>query len=502
MVKKRTLMGISLAAMFGVLGLCVLAPTGAQERGQTQAAATQVSDASIAGAERLSDAFRKTAATLRPSVVTISARVKPQQVRLQRGMQGQLPQELLDMLEQRGLGGIEIQPNDQDDSYSREAGVGSGIVVSSDGYILTNNHVVSQADSLEVELPDGRIFAAEIVGSDDMSDVAVLKIEADNLVAARLGDSSKMQVGDWVVAIGSPFGLDQTVTAGIISARNRQTGIISGLGGYEDFLQTDAAINPGNSGGPLVNLRGEVVGINTAINSSSGSNAGIGFAIPANVASRIMSDLRTTGKVVRGFIGASLDTVSARNASQYNLPSNVRRGVIITNVGQGLPAAEGGLRPSDVVVAVGNRQVKTHLELRSAVAMTRPGQTVQFQVYRDGKPMKLNIVVGEQTPAKLNSLSGRLEIPTLGITVQQLTPSIASRIGLDDSTRGLVVVELEGSGAGYVEMELRPGDLIQAVNGTPVTDAATLESVLSKADMAQLQLTIQRDGRVMRLPRL
>ncbi len=211
------------------------------------------------------------------------------------------------------------------------AGVGSGVIVSSDGYVLTNNHVVEEADELQVELSDGRVFKAEVVGTDSRTDLAVLKINASGLSPARLGNSSKMEVGDWVIAIGSPFGLEQSVTAGIISATNRQTGIIEGGRGYEDFFQTDAAINPGNSGGPLINLRGEVIGINTAINSKTGTNIGIGFAIPSNMAKQVLEDLKGSGRVVRGFMGVGLDTVDSNVAKQYKLPVGVVRGALITD---------------------------------------------------------------------------------------------------------------------------------------------------------------------------
>ncbi len=272
-----------------------------EPQGTTQAFAQQRSENSaiqeqqIAGAEQLSSAFRAAAKAVKPSVVRIDAMVK-RRPRVRNSPSLRLPFGL------EGFPFEEPQEEVGDAGELESAGVGSGVIVSADGYILTNNHVVQNADELEVQLSDGRRLAGKVVGTDDRSDVAVVKINAKELVPAKLGDSSLMDVGDWVIAVGSPFELDQTVTAGIISALNRSVAILP----YEDFLQTDAAINPGNSGGPLVNLRGEVIGINTAINSRTGSNAGVGFAIPSLMAKQIMDSILTNGKVVRGFIGAVL----------------------------------------------------------------------------------------------------------------------------------------------------------------------------------------------------
>lgn len=293
----------------------------------------------LIGAEKLSVAFRAAAKALRPSVVTITAKAgQPVVSRIRRG-QGPGLEEFRDLLPEellRQFGGSELDRNDQfivpdedqpntrpEKSRIQKIGVGSGVIVSKDGYLLTNNHVVAKADELEVHLSDNRTLSAKVIGTDPKSDIAVLKIDAQGLVPAVLGDSSAMDVGDWVLAIGSPFELDQTVTAGIISAVNRSTQ--NDILPYEDFLQTDAAINPGNSGGPLVNLRGEVIGINTAINSTTGANAGVGFAIPSNLASYIMQDLRESGSVRRGFIGAQLGDVSYEDLRKENIPDKIGR---------------------------------------------------------------------------------------------------------------------------------------------------------------------------------
>ncbi|QDV23466.1 Do family serine endopeptidase [Aureliella helgolandensis] len=465
----------------------------------------------IQGAERLSDAFRAVAKKLRPSVVTITSLVERPTGRARGGihglgdmflapeLRGMLPDELYEELQKRSnprfpRQGPQLEELESEEEVEKtQAGMGSGVIVSVDGYILTNNHVVEDADELQVDLSDGRSYIAKVVGTDDLSDVAVLKIDATDLVAATMGDSSVIEVGDWVVAIGSPFGLDQTVTAGIISAMNRQTGILGN--GYEDFLQTDAAINPGNSGGPLVNLRGEVVGINTAINSRTGSNAGIGFAIPATMASRIMEDLRSSGRVVRGLIAAKLGEVSAKNAAELKLPEGILRGALIAGVLRGGPADRGGLKEGDVVVKVDGRPIASFMQLRNMVAMTRPKTNLKFEFYRDGKLENAQVEVGEWTEEKLSELSGKTTIESLGMTVEPITVEQADRLGADLETGGVLVTEMERSGRG-AELGIRPGDIIIEVNGREVTDAEKLVEELENPE-DNFRMIIQRGGQLL-----
>jgi len=457
----------------------------------------------IIGAERLSEAFRLVAKRLKPSVVTITSSIEldPRQLRgrgleglsLPPGLEDLLPEELRRQLP-RGGGDTPLDSEGRGNPKMEkvQTGTGSGVIVSSDGFILTNNHVVAQSDTLQVELNDGRIFEAKVIGSDTASDVAVLKVEASGLVAAALGDSADMEVGDWVLAIGSPFGLDQTVTAGIISATHRQTGIIRG--GYEDFLQTDAAINPGNSGGPLVSLRGEVIGINTAINSRSGTNAGVGFAIPANMARRIMEDLQREGRVVRGFLGASLDDVTMEKALRLKLPPGVIRGAIITGVSDGEPASRANLQPNDVVVAVNDTAITSLFQLRNMVALSRPGSQMLLDVYRGGNKMQMEVIVGELTPEKLAAMVGRTEIADLGMVVQRLTPQMAEELGADANTEGAVVTEVSPEGEA-VQLRLRPGDIIVRINQTNITSPAQLKTVLT--DLTEFTLVVQRGNRLL-----
>ena len=460
----------------------------------------------ILGAERLSQVFRQTAKQLKPSVVTItsSVDVKPrdgnwaeatEDLDLPPGFENFLPPGMLEQLQPR-------RRNRQADETERQetltekmqSGMGSGIIVTEAGIILTNNHVIADADELQIELSDGRLFNATVVGSDVASDVAVLKIDASGLVPARLGDSTAMEVGDWVLAIGSPFGLDQTVTAGIVSATNRQTGIIPG--GYEDFLQTDAAINPGNSGGPLVSLRGEVIGINTAINSRSGTNSGVGFAVPINMARRIMEDLVGEGRVVRGWLGASLDDVDMRIAANLKLPPGVVRGAVITSVKEGEPAAKAGLEKGDVVVAINDAPVASFAQLRNRVALSRPGSQLIFDIYRNGNKRRVDVLVGELSSEKLAAMVERTEIPELGIVVQQLTAPLAEELGADTDTRGALITEIKPSSRA-MQLRLRPGDIIIGVGDIEIARPADLSSAL--VDLEDFTLLIQRGNRVLRL---
>ncbi|MCA9195333.1 MAG: trypsin-like peptidase domain-containing protein [Planctomycetales bacterium] len=447
-----------LAAVLTVAGLSVwaLLPTGENTSNHAHAQLSAADSSAVAGAERLSDAFRAAASMVRPSVVTINAFVE---------VQARSPYFFFD----------------SDEVEAVEAGLGSGVIVSPDGYILTNNHVVESADELEVQCADGRVLKASIVGTDAKSDVALLKVDGDKLPSATLGDSGRMEVGDWVIAVGSPFGLDQTVTAGIVSATNRRTGILAGGSGYEDFIQTDAAINPGNSGGPLVNLRGEVIGINTAINSKTGTNAGVGFAIPINMARTIMEDLQDDGQVVRGLIGASLGTVTYDMATKLNLPQGTR-GVLVTEVYQGFPAAEASLQKGDVIVRVNGLNVTDHAQLRNTVALTRPGTQLQFDYFRNGRPASTLVRVEEETQARKNTMAGRADISSFGMSVQK-----AGQEG------GLEIIQLRRGGIG-VALGLDVGDVLLEMNGVRLNSADDFLNAIEKMKN-NINLLVRR-GRV------
>jgi serine protease Do len=282
--------------------------------------------------------------------------------------------------------------------------------------------------------------------------------------------------------------LEQTVTAGIISATNRRTGIIRG--GFEDFLQTDAAINPGNSGGPLVNLKGEVIGINTAINSRTGTNAGVGFAIPTNMAVQIMNDLQSTGKVVRGFIGAGLDDVTNELSKKLKLPNGVLRGALIRRVLAGGPADRGGLKENDVVVGLGSRTISSSSQLMNEIAQVRPGSTIDLKVYRDGSAKDIRIVVEERTDERLSQLSERTEIEKWGLVLDTLSPAIAQELELPESIQGAVILEIERNKLA-ARLRLQRYDVIRSIDDKPITNASEAKEAFEKVGK-QIKLLIQR----------
>ena len=361
-----------------------------------------------------------------------------------------------------------------------EQSLGSGVVVDAKkGYILTNHHVIEGADEISVNLSDGRTLKAELVGSDPETDIAVLHVKAGKLTAVPLSDSDKTRVGDFVVAIGNPFGLGQTVTSGIVSAIGR-----SGLGieGYEDFIQTDASINPGNSGGALVNLRGELVGVNTAILSKSGGNVGIGFAIPINMAREIMSQLIEHGEVRRGVLGAQAQDLTPELASAFNIDR--QRGAVVTQVTKGSPADKAGLQAGDVITELNGRTVQDATDVRNRIGLLRIGEHVEMKVMRDGKSRTLKAVVEEP---ELTAVAGDKLHPRLaGAVMANLAEeTVRGRV------QGVVVAEVAPGSAAMVA-GLRKGDVISQANRKPVTDIDSLRTAVKGNDA--LLLNIQRRG--------
>lgn len=361
--------------------------------------------------------------------------------------------------------------------------LGSGVVIDAEkGYVITNHHVIGRADEITVTLRDGRELSAKLVGSDPESDVAILKVPSEGLTAISLADSDDLQVGDFVVAIGNPFGLGQTVTSGIVSALGR-----SGLGieGYEDFIQTDASINPGNSGGALVNLRGELVGMNTAIISpGGGGNIGIGFAIPSNMVQQIMTHLVEHGEVRRGVLGVVTQDLTPDLAQAFGI--DARRGTVISKVMPDSPAAQAGLQPGDVITEVNDRKIKNAMDMRNAVGLIRIGEKLDIQLIRNGKKMRLQATIEEP---KQRSLAGEKISPRLAgaVFAQQQDDN-------DKSTMRVVIVDVaQGSPAWYAR--LRPGDEILSVNQKPVNSLKDLETLAR--DSSQLLLNIQRGSQAL-----
>jgi serine protease Do len=377
----------------------------------------------------------------------------------------------------------------------RASSLGSGVIVSTDGYVLTNNHVVEQATSVKVALSDRRELTAKIVGSDPQTDIALLKLDAKGLPNMHLGDSAKVQVGDIALALGNPFGIGQTVTMGIIGAKGR-----GGLGieDYEDFIQTDAAINPGNSGGALVNTNGDLIAINTAILSGGGGNQGIGFAIPINMAKEVMDQLTKTGKITRGYIGAGIQDVTPALAKAFKLPDG--RGAVIREVEPGSPAAKAGLQPGDVVTAVDNEPVPDANSFKLRMSRTAPGTTVHLKVLRDGAVKDIAVTPTKRPDETAKNEEGNAApspggTPTSlkGVSVDDLTPDIARQLRLPPSTRGVVVVDVD-EGSPAAASGLHSGDVIQQVNRKQVTNVQQLQQAISQAGSDTIVLLVNRGG--------
>lgn len=350
----------------------------------------------------------------------------------------------------------------------KEEGMGSGVIVSSDGYIITNNHVIDGADELSVQLPDEREFKARLIGKDPKTDVAIIKIEAENLPTVTLADSDNVRVGDVVFAVGNPLGVGQTVTMGIVSARGRKNlGLLDSVQGYEDFIQTDAAINMGNSGGALVDAKGRLVGINSAIISTTRGNIGIGFAIPVNLAASIMRSLIETGSVTRGFLGVSTEAVTPELAEALDLPKG-SRGLIIAEITPDSPAEKAGLQRTDVILAVNGRVTTSLEDLRLLIAQTSPGSKVALRVFRDGKELAVDVVIGvfAERPNEL--------LP--GIEATPLTDEIRRRLGINAGAAGLIITKVEERSP-YAG-RLSQGMVIVEINRSQATDVAGAKALL------------------------
>jgi serine protease Do len=371
-------------------------------------------------------------------------------------------------------------------------GAGSGFIVSNDGYILTNAHVVADADEVTVRLTDRREFAAKVIGFDPRSDVAVIKIDAKNLPTVRIGDPAQLRPGEWVLAIGSPFGLDNSATAGIVSATSRAVG---GEDNYVPFIQTDVAVNPGNSGGPLFNLRGEVIGMNSMIFSRTGGYMGLSFAIPIDVANDVREQLIKTGHVVRGRIGVAVQDVNAQLAQSFGLDRP--HGALVSAVEKDSPAARAGVKAGDVILAVNGHDIDRVGDLRNQVSRTQPGSTAELRVWREGKASTLKAQVErleEKEPVRTAARQGAGdETARLGIAVRPLTPDEKEQVETD----GYLVVE-EVSGPAAVA-GLQPGDIILGVNGKPVTSVQQLRGAV-KSQQTTVALLVERGNAQIFIP--
>lgn len=484
------LSGIGLAAQFGFMD-ARSAPEAADVETQPQLA-----EAAVQPALDLSDAFVAIAEAVTPSVVRIEARRRQQSPRRM---------SLDDFFRRR---------SDPGRSELVTAG-GSGFVVTEDGYVMTNNHVVSEAEEISVILRDGRSFDAELVGTDPTTDVAVIKIDGPDLAPASLGSSAEVRVGEWVLAIGNPglgprgsggSSLDYTVTAGIVSARGRSLDLIrqelradepdGQLAGFaiEDFIQTDAVVNPGNSGGPMVNLRGQVIGINAALASGTGYYVGYGFAIPIDLAHRIMDDLVEYGRVRRAYLGVRMGTVSEADAEVYGLPEIA--GALVQGVEEDTPAAEAGLAREDVITAVDGTSVRTSNDLQHKIALQAPGDRVRITIYRDGSPQDVTVQLAEAP------FSEEAEEPVpepesrtadkLGIEVAEVTPQIADAMELENAD-GVLVTHVERGGPAF-RRGIQPRCVIREINRSPVDEPGDVEDALRDVGSGEVVSVLVRCG--------
>ena len=374
-----------------------------------------------------------------------------------------------------------------------EHALGSGVVVNADGRILTNHHVIDGAEEIKIELADQRVLPAKVVGSDPPSDLALLQVDAKDLPALQLGDSDQVRVGDVVLALGNPLGIGQTVTSGIISAKGRATAL--GDGGFEDFLQTDAAINHGNSGGALVNTEGQLIGINSQILSPSGGSIGIGFAIPSNLAQNVMTQLLKDGKVHRGQLGIGVQTLTADLAAGFGLKDT--HGVLVNSVKPDSPAAKAGLQQGDIITALEGQPVSDSNALRNRIAGALPGALVTLNLKRDGRDQIVKATLGEYAPPagqkEADSEKGEASGGLLGISVAPLTPEIAKQIGAAKDTLGLAVTTVDPAGPA-AQAGLREGDVLAQVNRQSVKTADDVKAALSAGGAGPVLLLINRHG--------
>ena len=447
----------------------------------------------VAGQSRVvTQGFADVVSKVTPAVVTIrvESKAQPQLTGLPQFPEGS---PFGDLFGQRGQRGGRQMP------APTQRGLGSGVIVSHDGYILTNNHVVENATKIEVELSDRRTVEGRVVGTDPASDLAVVKIESKGLPVLAIGDSNAMRVGDLVLAVGNPLGVGQTVTMGIVSAKGRATG--SGDGSYEDFLQTDAPINQGNSGGALVNTAGELVGINSQILSPSGGNIGIGFAVPSNMAKNVMEQLVSNGRVHRGRLGVTVQGVSNDLAAGLGLSK--AEGAIVSDVTAGGAADKAGIKRGDVIMGYQGQPVIDTNSFRNQIAATKPGSTITLQVMRDGRTSDMKATL-EETPAGKNARGEaageeRAGSGKFGMSVEPITPEIARQLELDRNTKGVVISDVDPEGAA-ASAGLREGDVIQQINGRPVRSTEDVRSALGAATDKPAVLLIERGNATIFVP--
>ncbi len=436
------------------------------------------------GPQQLSKGFTSVAKKASPAVVFIKVEINPadnDNVGFQEG-QGPYSPFNDDFLQRFfGFQGKPQQPQPQ-------IGQGSGFIISADGYVMTNAHVVKGADKIEVTLNDGEVKTATLIGADPHTDLAVIKIEGKDFPFLKLGDSETLEVGEWVIAIGSPFQLQASLTVGVVSAKGRQGLNISDL---EDFIQTDAAINPGNSGGPLLDLDGNVIGINTAIVSRSGGYMGIGFAIPSNMALNVMDQIIKKGSVTRGFLGVSLQPVDKDIAAGFNLAK--AEGVLISGVEKGSPAEKAGLQQGDIVLEYDDKPIKSLQSFRYDISMMNPGNTVKLKINRKGKVMMIPVTLTSAAEAASPAVISQ----KLGIEVENMNADLTRQLGYTAGEDGVVITKVK-PGSPAAMAGIRPGFLIQAINHKKISNTSDYETALNDSSQNKRVLLLVRHGKMTR----
>ncbi len=482
MLKRHGIVDRKLAAWIVgsglVLSVILVGPRGLTPDAHAQSQPSDPAErAAIRAANDLSLAFQHASRQIAPSVVNIVI------VRPESAVSDQLRRQV---------------PPDFRDRFFGVSGQGSGVIARADGYILTNSHVVWEAGEIQVTLANGRQYQAEVVGADRETDLAVIKIDSNGLTPATFGDSEATKVGQWVLAVGNPFGLDHTVTAGIVSAKGR----VMGLATYENLIQTDAAINPGNSGGPLVNLNGEVIGITAAITTQTGGNLGIGFAIPSNMARLVMDSILIRGRVVRGYLGVQMAVLTEELAESFGYDGT--RGVIIAEVTEDSPAEAAGLQRNDIVLEISGRRVIDRNQLLNSVARIPPGKTVDVTVFRNGARRSVSLTVGERPP--FLELAAAMKPPpsgepfeALGVTVAELTRDRAWRLGARSGSGVVVTAVTPDSLAGRVGIEVN--DIILNLGDSRIRDLEDFRSAMEGFDPQEgVRLRLLRGGRTVYVP--
>ncbi|HEY9841709.1 MAG TPA: DegQ family serine endoprotease [Candidatus Obscuribacterales bacterium] len=477
---KVLILPLVAALSFGMgLGLAELTPSGR----------VTAQNNTVKTLHQLNDDFINISEHVTPAVVSIAMTKRVKAPPRRRMDPYSDPDEFYDFFGIPGPNGTQQPDQDQ-----LQQGVGSGVIVdAAKGYILTNNHVVEEADEIRVNLTDHRSFKATVVGTDPRSDLAVIKlIGASGLKQATLGDSSSLQVGEWVLAIGNPFGLDSTVTAGIISAKGRNQ---VGVADFEDFLQTDAAINPGNSGGALVNIKGELIGINTAIATRSRGYMGIGFAIPSNMAKQVMQALISKGRVSRSQLGVYIQPLDEAMAQSLGL-TNASQGILVSGVNKGSPAEKAGVRKYDIITRLNGQQVNDTNQFRNTIALTSPNSEVALEILRNGQKLEIKAKLTEATgPNQTGSQSQPQDLaPEQDLTVAELSPALRRQFQFQADVTGVVVTHVANDSPAY-EKGVRPGDVISELNRKPVTTVAAFNAAYKAIKSGQpVLLAISRQG--------